>query len=100
MASMMYGTAAEMDQSLQSILKVSHLKNSDVQSRKPDESFVENQLGQINQNLNSFTLEQFQDLRGKIQKNGFKQMLAQVNDELDESNTFADLPSELGITED
>ena len=51
--------------------------------------------------MNTFTLEQFQDLRGKIQKHGFSKMLEKVNQQLDESTaSFADMPSELTMTED
>lgn len=61
-----------------------------------DDSMVEHELKKIYEKINSFTLEQFQDLRGEIKRQGFNQMLQRVTNQLDQE----ELPSEMTITED
>lgn len=44
-----------------------------------DDSMIEDELKRIYAKINSFTIEQFQDLRSDIKKKGFNHMLAKVN---------------------
>lgn len=59
-----------------------------------DDSMIEGELQKIYQKINSFTLEQFQELRGQIKKQGY------ITGKKPLDNTFDDLPSELLLTED
>lgn len=64
-----------------------------------DDSMIEGELKKIYEKINSFTLEQFQELRNEIKRKGFNKKLAKVNEKLD-NTSFEELPSELTITED
>lgn len=64
--------ASDIDQRL--MTGASKFAGNTNSSKLNDDSFIENEINQINDNLNVFTLDQFQQLRNDITSKGFKRV--------------------------